>query len=282
MDLQVELNKVIDDNTSGSGQLVEKIKDLLGHYANQDNLLDTEALGLALNKAREGLPTFAVVQHFLLQVNRFIESAKGNKVESSSLQKFLKEYTAQWESYQESLFQKVMEIVDFEGKTVFLHSYSSTLCHLFNYLKDNGVSLKAVQTISRPNREGIFQAQFLASLGYHVTLIEDAAMARFLPACDMAFIGADSLHEEFLVNKIGSLPLALVCKKYLKPLYALADERKKVTPAYPDKVVQKLKQDQVTRHPSEILEQPILGVEAINYYFERVPYMNFERVFTSI
>jgi translation initiation factor 2B subunit (eIF-2B alpha/beta/delta family) len=80
---------------------------------------------------------------------------------------------------------------------------------------------------SRPENEGRLTAKELLTKGFKVKLITDAMMGYAIQNTDAVIIGADSvLKNGNVINKSGSLPLAVLCKKYRKPLYVVATNSK--------------------------------------------------------
>ncbi|MDX1647962.1 MAG: hypothetical protein R3304_12520, partial [Longimicrobiales bacterium] len=61
---------------------------------------------------------------------------------------------------------------------------------------------------SRPMQEGRSLAGALAEAGVSVTFAVDAAMDALVPECDVVLLGADSVGDEGIANKIGSCALS--------------------------------------------------------------------------
>ncbi len=76
---------------------------------------------------------------------------------------------------------------------------------------------------SRPKNEGRSLASELAKNGINTTLIVDAAMGLHIENVDYVLLGCDSITRERFVNKIGSLPVALLAKQAGKPVYVFVD-----------------------------------------------------------
>lgn len=118
---------------------------------------------------------------------------------------------------------------------------------------------------SRPGLEGRAMSKEIAKTDTPVTIIADAAAGLFMENIDLAMIGADAiLPRGYIVNKIGSLPFALLCQRYDKPFYVVSSLLK--TDIHSIGV--KLKK----RPQQEIWENSPEGITPKNIYFERVPY----------
>ena len=116
---------------------------------------------------------------------------------------------------------------------------------------------------------GKIQAQFLAGLGYNVTLITDASVALYADMIDMILLGSDAIYKEFFVNKTGSHLIALVSQEFGIPLYVLADSRKIWNKQDLTSLSQTISED--PKPPGEIWTDPPDGINPENYYFETIP-----------
>ena len=117
---------------------------------------------------------------------------------------------------------------------------------------------------SRPSREGRALATSLAERGVEVEYAADAAMGALIGSCDLALIGADSVGDAGLVNKIGSALLIIAAREAGVPVHALADTTKLLPVGWP----QRLDDD---RPGAEVWADPPPGVRVWNRYFEAVP-----------
>jgi len=106
-------------------------------------------------------------------------------------------------------------------------------------------------------------AAALASAGVEVRYAVDAAAGALVPECDAVILGADSVGDAGVVNKIGSTALAHAARAAGVPVYVLADETKMLPTGFP----QVLDDD---RPGDEVWDAPG-GVEVWNRYFEVVP-----------
>ncbi len=93
-------------------------------------------------------------------------------------------------------------------------------------------------------------------------VIADAAGPGLVARCDAVITGADTLlRNGQLVNKIGTLGLALASEKHGVPCYPLMEAIKVELEGL------EIPWREESRDPEEISDQ----VEALNFYFERVP-----------
>lgn len=119
----------------------------------------------------------------------------------------------------------------------------------------------------RPRYEGRDTAKALAQRGIPVTLITDAQAAIFLPRCQAVVVGADSvLASGDILNKAGTALVAWAARGHHVPFYVLC-ETLKIAPRRWTGDLGQLEE----KEAEEVLEQPIAGVTARNFYFDRTP-----------
>lgn len=119
----------------------------------------------------------------------------------------------------------------------------------------------------RPRYEGRVMAGSLSKAGLTVTLITDAQAAIFLPQCVAVIVGADSvLADGSILNKAGTSLIAWAARGLKKPFYVLS-ETLKLAPTRWSGNLDQLEE----KEAFEVLEQPIPGVTARNFYFDHTP-----------
>lgn len=123
--------------------------------------------------------------------------------------------------------------------------------------------LRVVCLESRPMSEGRKLARALAETGIEVVVAVDAAAAHFVDRSDVVLMGADSVGDQGIVNKIGSRALAALAYRAGKPVVVTADTTKLLPPDFPQSVDD-------DRPPEEVWGAP--GDATVwNRYFEHVP-----------
>jgi len=128
------------------------------------------------------------------------------------------------------------------------------------------VKATILQTESRPENEGRYQALKLANLGFNVKYFVDTAAAFMMDEVDMMITGADQIHKNYFVNKIGTYALALLCREKNIPVFVLADSRKiSNTEANPQTL------HNIQRSGSDIWKSSPERVTPVNFYFEPIP-----------
>ena len=90
---------------------------------------------------------------------------------------------------------------------------------------------------------------------------------------DAVFCGVDKILSDFsVVNKIGSLQLALLCKEYSKPFYVLG---------YENKISAERNFISKENNSIEIWKYNDKYLTIKNYYFEVVPFKLITTIFTE-
>lgn len=126
---------------------------------------------------------------------------------------------------------------------------------------------------SRPMNEGEGLARRLAEAEVPVTYAVDAAMAAAVPGCRAVVLGADSVGDRGIVNKIGSHPLALAARAAGVPVWVVADGTKFLPPGFP----QPLDDDR----PADEVGRPHPRARVWNRYFELLPFELVECLITE-
>jgi len=158
------------------------------------------------------------------------------------------------------------------GSSVLTYSHSSSvLAVLLEAHAQHRVST-VFCTEGRPMMEGQRLARALAGAGMAVEFGVDAAVSVFMQRSSVVLVGADSLSDRGLVNKLGTTSLALFAREAGIPCYAIAD-RQKWLPAGVSPT------DPARREPEdEVWPAPPAGVTVWNAYFECTPLPMFSGV----
>jgi translation initiation factor 2B subunit (eIF-2B alpha/beta/delta family) len=122
--------------------------------------------------------------------------------------------------------KNLMEIITKYSAMMTL-SFSTTFLNACAMIPEDRRNKTIYVMESRSKREGILLAKKLADLGYNVKLIVDAGAAYYAREVEAFIIGADTIFMNgTIINKIGSLQLALVAKYNKKPFYVAASTNK--------------------------------------------------------
>ena len=126
----------------------------------------------------------------------------------------------------------------------------------------------------RPGLEGRDLAACLAAKGIPVSVAVDAACGAVVRDCDVVLIGADSIGDMGLVNKIGTRAAALLARRAGEPMYPLADSTKLLPAGWPQDLDD-------ARAAAEVWPEAPDGVAIWKLYFEATPLAYLDGVVTE-
>jgi len=149
-----------------------------------------------------------------------------------------------------------------EGATILTISFSSMVRAALEG-SGNPRSLRAICLESRPSAEGAALAHLLSQAGLRVSYAVDAAMGTLIQEADLILLGADSLGDRGVANKIGSMALVSLARERNIPAYFLLDQSKLLPFGFPQRV-------EDDRPSGEVLKMAE-GIQVWNRYFEIVP-----------
>ena len=151
-----------------------------------------------------------------------------------------------------------------EGGRVLVLSSSAAVQRSLELARTDRKRFFVVVLESRPMLEGRTTAARLAAAGIPVELTIDAALVTEVRRASQILVGADALTDQVLVNKCGTLALALVAKEYGVPLFAIAENSKLLPNGL-------LPENDRPRDAREVWDGAPEGVTVHNRYFEKVP-----------
>jgi translation initiation factor 2B subunit (eIF-2B alpha/beta/delta family) len=157
------------------------------------------------------------------------------------------------------------------GSTVLTLSSSSTVRGGLVKARDGNLTVICLE--GRPMNEGQGLARTLAHSGIDVVLAVDAAADSLVPTADLVLLGADSVGDSGVVNKIGSLAIARSAAEHSVPVWVAADRSKWLPQGFP----QVLDDDR----PPEEVWRGARGVRVWNRYFECLPNELVSRIVTD-
>ncbi len=245
-----KLEKIFNDNLSGSKELLAKIHNFL--KTEWENLPEpTETL----KEIRHRLSSFTAIEEYCTRLEKIIR-------EKGDVENFFTEFEEHQKELPEILLRKLIPYL--EGKnTILTISNSKTVADvLIKYFNEKG-KIKIIVSESRPQNEGILMAEKFSRAGIPTKLITEAMLGNAAKEADIGIIGADKiLADGSVINKVGSFTMAIALKYFSKPLIVLGENSKK--------------SKEIEFHPRYFSPQEILSeeksmIQITNYYFERVP-----------
>ena len=269
-DFENAIQNVLNDNISGSQSIVNEVIQLSESYVLSNEF---EALFLIENylQVYSKFPQFAVLFHFLNEA--FLELSKLQQANYNQFDfhNFIQQYLAHYKNVNADIFRYLIEKEDFKSKSIFLHSNSCTIKEVVTEISKTQEIKEIIQTISYPAKEGVKQAEFFAGMNINVNLIPDAAIFRFVKLSDIVLLGADTIFEEFFINKTGTQSIVVAANYFNKPVYVLADSRKIIPHHKLSPTLIKAFLNEHEKPGSELLEKSNENIVPLNYYFEKTP-----------
>ncbi|KTG27484.1 translation initiation factor eIF-2B [Haloferax profundi] len=161
-----------------------------------------------------------------------------------------------------------------DGDTFLTHDYSSTVMEAVELAVDDGAELTAYVTEARPRFLGRKFARELAAIdGVEPHLMVDGASGMFLAECDRVIIGMDCIVEETLYNRIGTFPLVATANKMDVPVTVVGSSTKVVDGGF--------RFENEIRSPSEVMLEPVEGIELENPAYDATPVELIDQVITD-
>ncbi len=270
-----KLQAIFGDKHSGSVSILQKLLDLFLDQSGKDKNFYLRFIS-SLPEIESALGHFAVVKHFLFALEARLFPAKDHKTDKISLIRIIENYDTHWKNVNQKIASAALQNIQLQQKNILLHSNSSSVIGLFDLLAKSKIDVSIIQTESRPENEGIIQAETLAAMGFEVSLIVDSAAGLLMPQVDMVIFGADQVHLNYFVNKIGTYAIALLAGECNVPCYVLADSRKfDKLPGDPTGLLE------LVKPAGDIWSLRKKNIHPVNYYFETIPCTSIETFITE-
>ncbi len=206
---------LLADNHSGSRELLRNLIAILK--------TDYEKLaypGLVLDELAKELSEFQAITHFIDDFRNYDNKSVCDR------QQFLQKKLTEIDNSDFRIFRNIAKIFNTRKQVVTI-SNSSTLQYVLTMLAKDEKIDKVWICESRPALEGRIAASILAEKNIPVRLVPENMLGYAVKNCDVALLGADRiLGNGNIINKSGSLPLAVLCNFFAIPLYVLADQTK--------------------------------------------------------
>lgn len=228
MDLfRSEINQIKKNRVDGSLQILNTTIDVIVNYLSTDVFSEITLIN-QLDDLSKTFPDFAILNHFVSGINKAGNTKK-------ELLDFISDYKSKWANVDQDISNHFLNRIKVDDLAILLHSNSRTIHALFEEIARRNLSVNVFQTESLPGGEGILQADYLRKLGFKVFMIKDDDVINQIRKLDMFLIGADRIEPENVINKVGSLTIALLFTEKGKPVYVLADSRKIIEDSRPVK-----------------------------------------------
>lgn len=237
LDVSRRIEEIRHDHQHGAGWLSREAISVMGLMAKRSEAnstscfrRDLEMIALMLEESRPSMaPIRNIVSRWMSQVSKKTECEENLQL----LRDFALSLTNQLLRESVEAMTKVVQIasrVISDADTVMTCSYSSTVCQVFQAVRDRGKSLSVITAASLGMSGEVYgerTVKELEALNIPVALVEDNAIAHHLPKANMVIVGADTiLRDGSVINGTPSLQVALAAKMAGIPFYSVGESFK--------------------------------------------------------
>ncbi|MCD6483395.1 MAG: hypothetical protein J7K83_03975 [Candidatus Aenigmarchaeota archaeon] len=259
--LDEAIRKIKTVEIQGATQIATFALEFLIDYSKENGF--GKKFDATIQKLEKTRPT-AVVLHNVLKI------VKQNK-SIATMKLLLKEL----KDSRKLLAEKAYRFIPYNA-TIMTHCHSGDAVAVIKKAHEMGRNIKVYATITEPLHQGTKTAKDLKKAGIDVTIINDNAVGFFMKNVDMVVIGSDAIRKDGIINKIGSLMLAITAKYFGKPLLVFSnsfkiDERKSIT-------IEERPANEILRKDLELRK---MKVKVRNPAFDLVPWNLVEMAITE-
>jgi len=232
--LQEAIEAIGQDRTRGAAFLAREAASVMARAARETHAQTCEELLSSLREVAQALaaaqPRMAAVGNaagaVLLAAGAAAATDSVGPVRRAAVTE-ARRIVGGWEGTVRRIARRAQTIVP--SGPILTHSHSATVMAVLERLAKHGSSI--VVTESNPLGEGRTTARLLAGRGLPVRLIADAQAGVFVSHMAAVLVGADTVFADgALVNKVGTLALALLARQWRVPFF-VATESLKVAPS---------------------------------------------------
>jgi translation initiation factor eIF-2B subunit delta len=269
------LEALADDRRRGAAEIAARLLEWAGRWS--------EGAAGGPERAAAGLVELARAQAALAPVLRIandllVEIERHEGGEATSARRGVGSVAASWEERLSTAAETLAVHArrSLLGASI-IHTYSasSTVRSALLSHAETGAWFQVVLSESRPGGEGARLAVALAERGIPVRLGIDAWLWGAIEEEGLLLLGADALLPTAWVNKIGTGALADRARSKGVPVIVCADTSKWLPPALA--ALPRV----YDRDPGEIVFRAPAALEAVNVYFEDVPYAALDKLVTE-
>jgi len=209
-----ELIEILSDKTSGSEDLLSLLnKFFIKNFSEVDDPLSL------IQDLKIQFKSFQKIQDYLCRMSKAIAGGHMSLI-------FFELYETDTINNYDRIIKKAFPFLKNKIRILTI-SNSRTVFEILKRLRSTNNRLNVIVSESRPKFEGRILAKKLLKEKIEVKLITEAMLAKYVQCCDCVLIGTDAvLKDNNVVNKVGSLQLAILCKHYDKPFYVVASKSK--------------------------------------------------------
>ncbi|MDI6730732.1 MAG: hypothetical protein QMD06_04250 [Candidatus Altarchaeum sp.] len=150
-------------------------------------------------------------------INFVMENLKNSKENSNEV---ADKSIAQFLKYKNNAEKDIFKI-DFisQDAKILTHCYSRMVIEILKNAKNSRKNFTVINTETRPNWTGRMTSKEISKYRIKNIHITDSAVAHFIKDVHFVLIGCDAIDEYGILNKIGTLNIAIIAKFKRKPVY---------------------------------------------------------------
>ncbi len=173
-----------------------------------------------LEKAKEILFAAKKSDSVMRNCINFVMENLNLKSSNENLNEVVVQSIAKFLEYKNNAEKELFKI-DFipQDAKILTHCYSRTVIEMLKNARNNKKNFTVINTETRPNFTGRMTSKEISKYGIKNIHITDSAVAHFIRDVHFVLVGCDAIDEYGLLNKIGTLNIAIIAKFYNKPVY---------------------------------------------------------------
>jgi len=229
-DWREELKAYQEDRTSGAMALAFQAARIIEGWAQtasadqvEDFRSELEGLLQAILRAH---PDMAPPLHVAEAARRAVREAADPAAARAGLISALQRFRHQLEAHEKAAARHAASLLR-SARTILTHSRSGLVARALAFTAEKGRSLQVLCPVAEPGGEGRRMFEEVAAMGHTAILLPDLVAMHWLPQVDLVLVGADAWDEEGIVNKIGTLTLAVLARAFQRPFFVVATSEKR-------------------------------------------------------
>lgn len=230
LDWREALKAYQEDRTSGAMALALRAAQILEGWAQTAPADSIERFRSELEELLQEIlrahPDMAPPRHLAEAAHRAVWEAMDLTAARSNLVSVVQRLRRQLEAHERAAARHAASLLR-SVRAILTHSRSGLVAKALAFAAEKGRSLQVVCPVAEPGGEGRRMSEEVAAMGHTAILLPDLVAMHWLPQVDLVLVGADAWDEEGIVNKIGTLALAISARAFRRPFFVVATSEKR-------------------------------------------------------
>ncbi|WP_376789841.1 hypothetical protein [Thermoflexus sp.] len=219
-----------EDRISGAMALAVRAAQIVEEWAQiapvdrvEDFRAELEGLLDALIQAH---PDMAPPRHLAEAARQAIREASSLPAARADLISALQKFRRRLEVHERAAARHAAALLR-SARTILTHSRSGLVARALAFTAEKGRYLQVICPVAEPGGEGRRMSEEVVAMGHAAILLPDLAAMGWLPHVDLVMVGADAWDEDGIVNKVGTLALAVLARAFRRPFFVVATSEKR-------------------------------------------------------